>query len=188
MPYTDADMRRKRQREAKRVARVPVVAATTRQREEFSERFLTWFRYAVDSLPAGGAPWSARLVEAMNAESENDGYGPEYDAYLRRLYNGDVKVPRPQMVFAIGLGLRSAAVSSASGIAALLSAGYIAEAFRILDRAIDKSQSNRLWVILAVLRESLKSLAAASTRLPSRIIMFSNEADDVCDDGVREVR
>ncbi len=37
-------------------------------------------------------------------------------------------------------------------------------------------------------RESLKSLAAASTRLPSRIIMFSNEADDVCDDGVREVR
>ncbi len=41
---------------------------------------------------------------------------------------------------------------------------------------------------VSIVRESLKSLAAASTRLPSRIIMFSNEADDVCDDGVREVR
>ncbi len=153
MPYADNDVRRERQRDAKRSLRAPIIAVRAQRRGVVARNFLSWFRDGVESLPRSNVAWSSRLAEAMAADGVSEAYGLEFDAYLRKLHAGVIKTPRPKTVFAVGRGLRAAGCSTASGIAALLGASYVDEASCLFDRAMtgDRLIVNRSAFLMAVL-------------------------------------
>ncbi len=93
-----------------------------------SSDFTFWFRECVDELPPlsrDDRVWSSRLAAMMP-------YAVESDRTLRRYYDGDIRLPRPDSAYTIGWALHDTGLRWCSGPIALAAAGYSALFFGLL--------------------------------------------------------
>ena len=137
---------RSAQAEAMRLYRLPRQLKEQELREYRRRQFREWVELAKNSLPPGDTPLADRLREVLDAHEE-------YDRQIRRLLNGEVKVPRATSVFELGVAFGQLGIAWSSGTLALYYCGYVTEAFEILERAaLTKSNCEYVARVLKVAR------------------------------------
>lgn len=156
---SNAGDHRSAQAEAMKAYREPLQRKQRALREQRERKFREWIEMAKESLPSDGTPLADRLREVLDAHDE-------YDRQIRRLLNGEVKVPRAVSVFELGVAFGKLGIEWSSGTFALYYCGYKDEAFEILERAVSTSQN--CWHIA----DFLKWRDVSPVEFPERSPMF----------------